>query len=82
MGYFVNQSTTCSEYIPSDKISASAKYHRDVIIHAKKCNNWDFPGGPVAKTLSSKAGGLGLIPVQGTRSHMPHVLAKKKFFFF
>ena len=52
---------------------ASAKYHRDVIIHKKKCNNWDFPGGPVAKTLSSKAGGLGLIPVQGARSHMPQL---------
>ena len=27
----------------------------------------DFPAGPVAKTLN--AGGLGLIPGQGTRSH-------------
>ena len=27
-----------------------------------------FPGGPVAKTPN--AGGLGLIPGQGTRSHM------------
>ena len=31
----------------------------------------DFPGGPVAKTQHSSAGGPGLIPGQGTRSHMP-----------
>ena len=31
----------------------------------------DFPGGPVAKTPN--AGGLGLIPGQGTRSHLPHL---------
>ena len=34
-------------------------------IHAA---TWDFPGGPVAKTPN--AGGLGLIPGQGTRSHI------------
>jgi len=32
----------------------------------------DFPGGPVAKTLCSNAGGPGSIPGQGTRSHMAH----------
>ena len=34
---------------------------------------WDSPGGPVAETPSSQppsAGGLGLIPGRGTRSHM------------
>ena len=31
-------------------------------------SSWDFPGGPVAKTPN--AGGPGLIPGGGTRSHM------------
>ena len=31
---------------------------------------WDFPGGPVAKTSFSNAGGLGSIPGRGTRFHM------------
>ena len=30
----------------------------------------DFPGGPVAKTPAPNAGGLGSIPVQGTKSHL------------
>ena len=30
----------------------------------------DFPGGPVAKTLRSQCRGPGLIPGQGTRSHL------------
>ena len=30
----------------------------------------DFPGGPVVKTLVSQCRGPGLIPGQGTRSHM------------
>ena len=41
----------------------------------------NFPGGPVAKTPSPSAGGLGLIPSRGTRSHMPQITpgaAKKK----
>ena len=29
----------------------------------------DFPGGPVAETLSSQCRGPGSIPGQGTRSH-------------
>ena len=33
----------------------------------------DFPGGPVAKTPPSNAGGPGLIPGQGTRSHVPQL---------
>ena len=41
------------------------------IISSFKNHFGDFPGGPVAKTLCSNAGGLGLIPGQGTRSHMP-----------
>ena len=35
-----------------------------------KLSSWDFPGVPVVKTLCSKAGGLGSIPGQRTRSHM------------
>ena len=30
-----------------------------------------FPGGPLTKTPCSQCRGLGLIPGQGTRSHMP-----------
>ena len=35
--------------------------------------SWDFPGGPGAKTPSSQAGGVGSIPSQGTRSHLPQL---------
>ena len=34
--------------------------------------SWDFPGGPVVKTSPSSAGGVGLIPSQGTK--IPHAL--------
>ena len=30
--------------------------------------DWDFPGGPVVKTLPSNAGGMGSIPGQGTKT--------------
>ena len=33
----------------------------------------EFPGGPVTGTLGSQCGGPGLIPGQGTRSHMPQL---------
>ena len=33
----------------------------------------DFPGGPVAKTPHSQCRGLGSIPSQGTRSHVPQL---------
>ena len=36
----------------------------------KTLTPWEFPGGPVVKTLPSNAGGEGLIPGQGSRSHM------------
>ena len=39
---------------------------------ALKSNEWDFPGGPVVKTLPSDAGDVGLIPGRGTKFHMPH----------
>ena len=38
-----------------------------------KCNLRNVPGGPVAKTSSSNAWGLGSIPGQGTRSRMPEL---------
>ena len=37
----------------------------------RKEGGWDFPSGPVARLHASNAGGLGLIPGQGARSHMP-----------
>ena len=43
----------------------------------------DFPGGPIAKTLSSQCRGSGSIPGQGTRLHMPqlrvHMLHLKSY---
>ena len=33
----------------------------------------DFPGGPVAKFLCSQCRGLGLIPGQGIKSHVPQL---------
>ena len=35
-----------------------------------KAHRWDFPSGPMAKTLHSQCSRLGSIPGQGTRSHM------------
>ena len=32
--------------------------------------DWDFPGGPVVKTLPSNSADMGLIPGQGTK--IPH----------
>ena len=37
-----------------------------------------FPGGPVAKTMCSKAGGMGLIP--GQESKIPHAAQCKVIF--
>ena len=36
---------------------------------------WDFPGGPVVKTLPSNAGGAGSIPGRGTK--IPHASQPK-----
>ena len=38
--------------------------------------HWDFPGGPVVKTLPSSAGVVGLIPGQGAK--MPHASWPKR----
>ena len=38
----------------------------------KKCQAWDFPGGPVAKTLCFQCRGIGSIPGQGTK--IPHAV--------
>ena len=37
---------------------------------------WDFPGGPVVKTLPSNAGDTGSTPGQGAK--IPHALGPKK----
>ena len=43
---------------------------------ARKCEQRDFPAGPVVKTLASKAGGVGLIPGRGAK--ILHVWKPKK----
>ena len=48
----------------------------EVIIQLKKKKNYtmrDFPGGPITKNPSAQSGGLGLIPAQGTRFHIPQL---------
>ena len=42
-------------------------------IRKKDLLAWDFPGGPVVKTLSSPCRGQGSVPGEGTRSHMPQL---------
>ena len=37
----------------------------------------DFPGGPGVKTQATKAGSVGLVPGQLTRSHMLHSMVKR-----
>ena len=40
-----------------------------------KTQYWDFPGGPVVKTLPSRAGGVGSIP--GWGAGIPHATQPK-----
>ena len=47
--------------------SVSAVTNRHKLSVLKCHTNWDFPGGPVVKTLPSSAGGVGLIPGQGAK---------------
>ena len=55
-------------------VSAVTNHH---IRSGLKCHtNWDFPSGPVVKTLPSSAGGVGLIPGRGTK--ISHALWPKK----
>ena len=42
----------------------------DLYQNIKNIHLWDFPGGPVAKTSPSNAGGAGSIPGGGAR--IPH----------
>ena len=42
---------------------------------SKACGPWDFPGGPVVKTLPSNAGGAYSFPVWGPK--IPHALWPK-----
>ena len=43
---------------------------RDTEFLLRKKDLWDFPGGPVAKTLCSQGWGPGLITGQGIQSHI------------
>ena len=42
----------------------------------KQKPSWDFPGGPMVKTLPSNAGAVGLIPGWGAK--IPHASWPKK----
>ena len=44
-------------------------------MHLLKSTFWDFPGGPVVKTLSSNAGSAGSIPGRGAK--IPHASRPK-----
>ena len=46
------------------------------LFYKERAYSGDFPGGPVVKTLSSTAGGVGLIPGQGAK--VPHASRSKK----
>ena len=46
---------------------------KEVEMRTEREKQWDFPGGPVTKTLCSQCRGLGLIPGQGTRAYMPQL---------
>ena len=48
------------------------------IVTNEMCDLWDFLGSPVVKSLPSTAGGAGSIPGQGTKTHMPHLVANLK----
>ena len=50
-------------------LSVSGCFRLSIYTHIYR----DFPGGSVAKTPASNAGGLSSIPGQGTRSHMMQV---------
>ena len=44
-------------------------------MYVKSIRTWDFPGGPVVRTLPSSAGGAGSIPGRGAK--IPHALRPK-----
>ena len=51
------------------------KIVEDLYQNIKNIHLWDFPGGPVAKTSPSNAGGAGSIPGLGAK--IPHSLLPK-----
>ena len=51
------------------KFSRQEVVIKEGILNMIRTNCRDFPGGPVAKTLSSQSRESGSIPGQGTRSH-------------
>ena len=48
---------------------------KQIIVGAKFWGSWDFPGGPVAKTLCSQCRGLGFNP--WSENQTPHVETKE-----
>ena len=56
------------QYLKKDKREVIKK--KNVVRFLKDDSGRDFPGGLVAKTPCSQCRGLGLIPAQGTRSHL------------
>ena len=44
----------------------------------KKHRCWNFPGGPAVTTSPSNARGVGLVPSQEAKIHMPHGQKNKK----
>ena len=48
------------------------------VFYSEKSPVWDFPDGPVVKTLSSSAGGEGSIPGWGTNTLLVLWQKKKK----
>ena len=58
----------CQYQTPNSSLSLPLGNHQSIL---KESTLGDFPGGPVVKTVCApKAGGPGLMPGQGTRSHM------------
>ena len=54
------------------KRDSSYTYKDKIDFKSKTVTRWDFPGGPVVKTLPSSAGGEGSITGQGAK--IPHAL--------
>ena len=52
------------------------RFLKEHVLGDIKMKWWDFPGGPVDKTLASTAEGMGSIP--GQRTKIPHATQPKK----
>ena len=66
------QSLRCFTFFRTE--SSKSGLCLDFIKYAvEKVDSWYYPGGPVAKIPYPSAGGSGLIPDWGTRSHIPQL---------